>query len=320
MLSICIPTYNMAQWVGGAVQSALALGHPDEIEVVVVDNVSTDDTAGVLSALSAPNFRVVTATEHVGMAENWNRAVEAGTAPWVTVLSADDELLPEYFENLRGDLASTDIAVLSQMAWKRFGEWAEPFGSIERQAMPVDAFVERLGGATCISTSAFRRDAFEAAGGFDPKVGPLLDFDLFFRIAQATGFPIQALGVTGGSYYASRGATWASHEQAGDAGEMLLGWIALRRDTLGPHLEGVARHALAEKSRFMGLNNLYHGHHHAAAREFAIARECADGRTDAKLRVAEALTRLPTSVMQPVIKTYVKTRRGVHRALGRADT
>src|SRR5215467_9078329 len=44
-LSICIPNYNMGDWVAAAIDSALIQQPEDQIEVVVIDNVSTDDSA-----------------------------------------------------------------------------------------------------------------------------------------------------------------------------------------------------------------------------------------------------------------------------------
>ena len=308
-LSICIPTYNMGRWVGGAVQSALALGHEQEVEVTVFDNCSTDDTQEVLAALGAPNLHVVSADEHVGMATNWNRAVRASRGNWVTVLSADDELLPLYYEHLRGELHRTDTAVFSQLAWKRASGYDLVFGPSEAQTFELAEFVAMLGGATNVSTSAFRRDVFEQVGGFDPDVGPVLDFDLFFRMATTTGLPIRALGVAGGIYHASRGATWAGHEEQGEAGELALRWIALRRSTLGPELLGVARRALAQKSRIIGRASLAAGNRRAAAREFAVALSCTDGRGRTKLRIADLATRLPAVVVRPALRAYSKARR-----------
>src|SRR5713101_3399874 len=104
-LSVCIPTFNMGKWVGGAVRSALALGHPHEVEVVVVDNWSADDTAQVLAVFGPqPNLRIVRSNEHLDMVGNWNRAVRLSTGAWVTLLGADDELLPTYYEHLRSEL------------------------------------------------------------------------------------------------------------------------------------------------------------------------------------------------------------------------
>lgn len=92
-ISICIPVYNGGDYVGEAVRSALAQDYP-RFEVVVCDNLSTDGTASVLEGFGDVRLRVHYATEHVGMAENWNRTIALSRGERVLVLSADDRLLP----------------------------------------------------------------------------------------------------------------------------------------------------------------------------------------------------------------------------------
>jgi glycosyltransferase involved in cell wall biosynthesis len=94
-VSIAIPTLNRANYLRLALRSALAQTH-GEIEVVVSNNASTDNTVEVLTEFSSDSrLRVLTQLETLSMAENWNACVAAATGDFFLLLSDDDILLPE---------------------------------------------------------------------------------------------------------------------------------------------------------------------------------------------------------------------------------
>jgi glycosyltransferase involved in cell wall biosynthesis len=73
-VSICIPTCNGADWLAECLDSALAQTVTD-VEVVVVDDASTDDTAAIARGYAArdPRIRVHVNESRRGLAANWNR-------------------------------------------------------------------------------------------------------------------------------------------------------------------------------------------------------------------------------------------------------
>jgi hypothetical protein len=309
-LSICIPAFNMEPWIGGAVSSALSLGHADEVEVVVVDNCSTDGTQHVLASLDpAPNLRLIRAEDHVDTISNFNRSVRASTGSWVTVLGADDELFAEYYANLRPCLDRTDTVAFAQVARMQWDDHETLFGLTEPHTLELSQFVEMLGGAACISTTAFRRDLFDEVGGFDASVGTVFDFDFLYRISARAGLPIRGLGVAGGRYYPLRGSTWTSQEQSSEAAELLLAWIRLRAADLGSETTRRARRALAARSRHSARAQLAAGQRDAARRSFTVAAACTDGREHWKNRAARAATHLPAGLARSALVAYTRIRR-----------
>ncbi len=100
LVSICITSYNYGQYITEAIDSALAQTYP-HVEVVVVDNCSTDDTWERI-AKYAENPRVILArnTSNIGMVGNHNAAVRMARGECIVLLSADDVVFPHHVSQL----------------------------------------------------------------------------------------------------------------------------------------------------------------------------------------------------------------------------
>jgi len=92
-VSVVIPSFNHAAWVAGAVESALAQTLA-ELEVIVVDDGSTDDSPAVLAGLRDPRLTVVTQANR-GAHAALNAGIERAAAPAIAVLNSDDAWHPE---------------------------------------------------------------------------------------------------------------------------------------------------------------------------------------------------------------------------------
>lgn len=97
LLSICITTYNRAQWLGVSLSQVMKLTEPyrDIIEVVVCDNASTDDTAGVVARYKGvENFRYFCNPSNVGMLGNLHVTARHSSGQYVWLVG-DDDLIKE---------------------------------------------------------------------------------------------------------------------------------------------------------------------------------------------------------------------------------
>jgi hypothetical protein len=95
LVSICIPNFNYGRYLRTCVESALAQGG-DEIEVIVSDNASTDDSLEVLASIEDPRLRFWRNDSNVGVYPNWDKALSAARGRWVKVLQSDDWLEPGF--------------------------------------------------------------------------------------------------------------------------------------------------------------------------------------------------------------------------------
>lgn len=92
-ISVIIPAYNNASYLGTAVESALTQ-QGCTVEVIVVDDCSTDDTLTAARAINDPRVRVLANKSNRGPSFSRNRALEEATGEWVAVLDSDDWFAP----------------------------------------------------------------------------------------------------------------------------------------------------------------------------------------------------------------------------------
>jgi glycosyltransferase involved in cell wall biosynthesis len=106
-VTIAIPTLNRVGYLRLALESALGQSYGN-IEVVVSNNASTDDTASYLASCNDPRLRVLQQTKLLPMAENWNACVAAATGEYFLLLSDDDLLEPDAIQELVAGYAEQD--------------------------------------------------------------------------------------------------------------------------------------------------------------------------------------------------------------------
>ncbi len=106
-LSVCIPTANRARFVAKAVESVIAEGR-DDVDIVVSDNASRDDTEQVVRGLASrhPRITYFRQPENRGFDPNYLKVIELARGEWVWVLGDDDWLEPRAIERV---LAALDL-------------------------------------------------------------------------------------------------------------------------------------------------------------------------------------------------------------------
>jgi glycosyltransferase involved in cell wall biosynthesis len=89
LITVGIPTYNRAALVKSCVESVFAQTYPN-IEVMVSDNASTDDTLAVLKSIKDERLRILTSVENVGAIENFSRCIREARGDYLVLLSDDN--------------------------------------------------------------------------------------------------------------------------------------------------------------------------------------------------------------------------------------
>jgi Glycosyl transferase family 2 len=98
-VSICVPAYNAARWIVRAVESALSQTYRS-LEVVVVDDASTDGTVERVRELDDPRIRLYSNSRNLGHSGNWNRSLSLARGRLIKFLCADDVLYPDCLESM----------------------------------------------------------------------------------------------------------------------------------------------------------------------------------------------------------------------------
>jgi glycosyltransferase involved in cell wall biosynthesis len=118
LVSICIPAYNVEGYVADALESALGQTW-SELEVIVVNDGSTDGTADVLNSYCDHERVTVIHQESQGAAAARNRAYEKSSGQWIKFFDGDDLLSPEFVERQVERLDGSTRHVASA-EWARF--------------------------------------------------------------------------------------------------------------------------------------------------------------------------------------------------------
>jgi glycosyltransferase involved in cell wall biosynthesis len=99
LVTIAIPTFNRANFLRQAIESARAQTY-SAIEIVVSDNASTDDTSLLLASYQDNRLRHVRQLSNIGMVANWNACLSLARGEYFLLLSDDDRLAPNAIQDL----------------------------------------------------------------------------------------------------------------------------------------------------------------------------------------------------------------------------
>ncbi len=123
VVTIAIPTFNRPFMLRDCLSRLLDQVGPD-VEVLVCDDASVDETASVLAAFSHPRLRVSRNSENLGLFGNFNQCVALAAGEFVVVLSdddlIDDDLVPSCLALLRADSDASGDPVVALIASNRY--------------------------------------------------------------------------------------------------------------------------------------------------------------------------------------------------------
>ncbi len=182
-VAIVMTAYNVADYLGAALDSALAQTFED-FELLIVDDGSTDDTVQVASAIRDRRVRLVQSA-HRGAAFQLRQGIALTSAPYLAPLDADDLWHPSKLERHLEFLEAHPEVDLT-FSWSRIvDEHGRDTGLASRPWRGAISFRELLADNVIGngSASVLRREALDAAGGIDPAFCAYYDLDAWLRMA-----------------------------------------------------------------------------------------------------------------------------------------
>jgi len=181
-VSVIIPTYNCGQYISQAIDSVLAQTYRD-LEILVVDDGSVDDTEAVVRRYAGQVTYWKTANRGPAAARNWG--LQACTGEFVALLDADDwwepdklQLqMPEFDQDQEVGLAFSDLRVFYDD-----GTLLPSFLSSRPLASSGSVFDQYIQSHFILpSTVVMRRSCLEAIGRFDESLPSDEDTEFWFR-------------------------------------------------------------------------------------------------------------------------------------------
>ena len=157
-VSVIIPVYNAASYLGAAIESVLAQTYTD-YEILVVDDGSTDESGAI--AASYPNVRLFS-REHSGIPKTRNFAVTEANGEWIAFLDADDTWLPNKLELQMKYLEEHPECEIVFCRYQNFTEIPES-DLTEGQKKLLDKEIDY-----CLTAAVIKKSLFERFGLFNP--------------------------------------------------------------------------------------------------------------------------------------------------------
>ncbi len=177
LVSIVLPTYNRADRLDAAIGSCLAQTY-ENLELIVVDDGSTDGTSNVVDSFSDPRLRYVRLT-HVGLPKALNAGFAAARGEYLTWTSDDNTYMPGAIETMVNVLDhERDVGVVC-CGCRRVDDAGNVIGP--RYLKPPEMLYE----GNCVGACfLYRAELARRIGGYRPELALAEDYDYWLRLAR----------------------------------------------------------------------------------------------------------------------------------------
>ena len=188
LVSICIPTYNRAGMIGKAIESALGQTYRN-IEVIVVDNASSDNTADVVASYVDERLTYVKNERNLGLFGNFNRCIELATGKFLHILHSDDYIDPDFTARCIAFFQEHPSLVMTSTRARIVGNSFETDSACSDTDLVYpapDGFRRLLANRSYIACPSvmIRRDIYRDVGPFSLEYPYSSDFYQWLRIAR----------------------------------------------------------------------------------------------------------------------------------------
>ena len=192
-VTVSMPARNAGRFIADAVASVLRQEGVD-LELIVVDDASSDDTSAIVQGMGDPRLRLVRNARRAGVAACHNMVVRQSTAPFVAHVDADDVILPSALATLVRALERSPEAGQCYCHYLRIdasGKWFAHSPARQRELLlaqrPSGLDYRRAlicHGMVVNTLRTYRRTALDVVGPFDERLDYAVDYDMAVRIAD----------------------------------------------------------------------------------------------------------------------------------------
>lgn len=205
LVSICIPTYNGAQYLPECLDAVLSQTFSD-YELLIIDDQSSDNTWEILTQYASQDDRIqLFKNEHnLGLVGNWNRCIKLSDGEWIKFVFQDDIIRPDCLELM---LETAHIDMPFVLCRRDFFFHSEIDDATKKYYMNIPRLDELFSGADLISqnqichavltdfrnffgeptSTLIHRSVFERFGLFNPAMVQLCDLEYWIRVSVNSG-------------------------------------------------------------------------------------------------------------------------------------
>lgn len=184
-----MPTFNRAEYILEAIQSVLAQSFP-ALELVIVDDGSTDTTPGIIRALNDSRIRYIL-QDHRGVSAALNTGWRAARGEFIGRLDSDDRWLPDLLATLVPPLQEDSNVALAYGRAQWMDAQGNPLPNIAgtSEKFPGHTLKSLLYGDFVTPMAVvINRKCLETVGGYDESLTANEDWDLWIRLAEVYRF------------------------------------------------------------------------------------------------------------------------------------
>ena len=186
-VSVVMAVHNGMPYVESAVRSMMDQTLR-EIEIIVVDDASTDETPQVLARLADedPRIRILTNTINLKLAASLNRGLEAARAPLIARMDADDLSMPNRLEVQKAYLDAHPAVIMVATSNRQIDSKGRVLSGQRRAFNPVELRWRLRFGMPLVHPSVMfrKQDVDGVIMKYDPNFAVAQDFDLVVRAAE----------------------------------------------------------------------------------------------------------------------------------------
>ncbi|WP_455230222.1 glycosyltransferase family 2 protein [Geopseudomonas aromaticivorans] len=207
LLSICIPNFNGADYISQCIESALNQEFPHEIEIIVHDDASTDESIAIIVERH-PNVKILVSESNVGFCISNNRMVEHARGKYILLLNNDAILRPGSFSAFlaKAERSSKPSIIGLPQYSLTDGALVDRGYEFDLFMNPIPQYEESTQSVATVTGACMwiPREVWDAVGGFPDWFGSIAEDIYICHAARLLGYSVTILEAPGFDHWIGR--------------------------------------------------------------------------------------------------------------------